>query len=210
MPKCNECIAYGIDDLSFSGCLIRNTMITMKDGKNGCYKYPSTIAKEVSKVKNTEPRSIHYKFLNEPVTSRYRCESFRGSGIRDIADVIKFEVLELNNVDILLYIKDTYFYHDPLKYDIDKFIKLLFCGRNIDLRQECDELVDDIIKTIKKMTKKDIKYCVWLSDLDDVVELYGKEDIYKIDTSNIILSDLGKDGTLYAYEELPEFEYMGV
>ena len=31
MHKCNECSAYGIDELGFSGCLIKNTILTLSN-----------------------------------------------------------------------------------------------------------------------------------------------------------------------------------
>jgi hypothetical protein len=52
-----------------------------------------------------------------------------------------------------------------------------------------------------------VRYALWLADKDAVEELYdGDElDVYPYETDNaIILSDLGYDGTLYGFEEMPE------
>ena len=57
---CKECKAYGIDDIGFHGCLIRNSMRDFKSGKVGCYKRESTILNAIKEVKQNEPRAKYY------------------------------------------------------------------------------------------------------------------------------------------------------
>ena len=59
---CKECKAYGIDNLGFSGCLIRNSMLDFPSGNVGCYKREQTILKAIEKVKENEPRAQYYKW----------------------------------------------------------------------------------------------------------------------------------------------------
>lgn len=50
-----------------------------------------------------------------------------------------------------------------------------------------------------------LKYCLWLASKSTVLDLYNasEQDIQKYETSPIILSDLGMDGMLFAYESMP-------
>lgn len=60
--ECKKCAAYGVDNLGFSGCLIRNSMLDFPSGKVGCYKRKTTILKRIEKVKRDEPRARDYKW----------------------------------------------------------------------------------------------------------------------------------------------------
>lgn len=60
--ECKKCDAYGIDNLGFMGCLIRNSMLDFPSGKVGCYKRKTTILKQIEKVKGDEPRAKYYKW----------------------------------------------------------------------------------------------------------------------------------------------------
>ena len=61
---CKECKAYGIDNLGFYGCLIRNEMKDFSNGKVGCYKREATILEMIEKVKQNEPRAKHYQWIS--------------------------------------------------------------------------------------------------------------------------------------------------
>ena len=67
---------------------------------------------------------------------------------------------------------------------------------------------NNILKEIKKITKKDIKYVLWLCDsIEDIKKEYEINEpfisfnIYE--KSDIVLSDLGVAGKLYGYENKP-------
>ncbi len=60
--ECKNCMAYGIDNLGFRGCLIKNSMLNLPSGKVGCYKRKATILRRIEDVKKDEPRAKHYKW----------------------------------------------------------------------------------------------------------------------------------------------------
>lgn len=60
-----------------------------------------------------------------------------------------------------------------------------------------------ILELLNKKTGKDLKYCLWLADLEAVLKLYKGVNVDTYETSSVVLSDLGYDGSLYAYEESP-------
>ena len=85
---------------------------------------------------------------------------------------------------------------------------------NHDLIDYVDRLIIQLITEISTITGKMIKYGVWLAELSAVTELYSDEDsdsdIMEYETSDIVLSDLGYDGKLFAYDVYPNFrEYTG-
>ena len=60
--ECKKCVAYGIDNLGFNGCLIRNSIHIFPSDKVGCYKRKTTILKRIEEVKRDEPRAKKYKW----------------------------------------------------------------------------------------------------------------------------------------------------
>lgn len=133
----------------------------------------------------------------------YRSEDSYGSGVRDVLDVMVYELYELGNTDILEYICDHYF-DEEMKRQCSMMILSIETG---------DVFEDDIIdiakaslETIKEKTNKDIRYCLWLAEKDVVDEMYAYDEsnIDAYYTSDVILSDLGRDGILFGYEKEPE------
>lgn len=60
---------------------------------------------------------------------------------------------------------------------------------------------------IEDNTGKKIRYALWLADKDAVEDMYegNERDIYAYNVDDaVVLSDLGYDGTLYGFEEMPE------
>lgn len=140
---------------------------------------------------------------------KFRNEQFRGSGIRDAFSVIKFELCELRNVGILTTLRDTIFKESN---SVTQYLNTLI--RNIDKEDGIDERdIRQILNFIQICTGKSIKYVLWLADMDIVMYgIYGIRggylneydtiDAYKVGT--IVLADLGDEGKLYGYEELPK------
>ena len=60
--KCEECKAWGIDNLGYHGCLIRNEIKDLPSGKFGCYKRETTISRMIEEVKQNESRADRYKW----------------------------------------------------------------------------------------------------------------------------------------------------
>jgi len=133
---------------------------------------------------------------------RYRSEDTYGEGHRDIVEVMEYETFELENTDIIDTLGSTYFSDDSLE-------SLTF--RSLVGNQFCSELTaldsttfcERVLELLNRKTGKDLKYCLWLADLEAVLELYEGVNVDAYETSGVVLSDLGYDGSLYAYEELP-------
>lgn len=137
---------------------------------------------------------------------RYRNESCYGDGFRDIVDVMRHEIFTLENTDILEYLldKNPEAFSDELIEDMKQAI-----GHTEEYggTDEMQELCTNIRDSLSRFYGKELRYCLWLADKDVVKELYDGNsaesvDAYKV--SDYILSDLGRDGTLYAYEDFPE------
>ena len=62
--------------------------------------------------------------------------------------------------------------------------------------------IDCLLDDLKKQFGKELVYCVWLTDYQNVEKYYGRPTTI-CKKSDIILSDLGKEGALYAYFEEP-------
>lgn len=138
----------------------------------------------------------------------YRTESFSGSGVRNLEDVVRFEIMELCNDDIIDYMQES--------YGILKSYQLEKDGRALDSEEfyfKCQENIDDVIDEIASYVKENLKiddvrdiYVVWLTTKENVIDMYEAEsewyiDEYIIPEECIILSDLGSYGALFAFKE---------
>lgn len=155
----------------------------------------------------------------EPVG--YRSDSIFGDGYRDAVDVMAHEIFELQNADILDTLADGILkdmdiaeHLKHLSYDISSPKSVYFA----DILEEEDEsvaeekeknFVREILDAVREKTGKNIKYVLWLSDsVDDVVAEYELNDaITEFDeystADSVVLSDIGKGGKLFGYEEMP-------
>ena len=127
------------------------------------------------------------------------------SSERKAIPLMLFEISELHNADILEYVRDNYDLPGILKRNITEYIE------NIDEIEEGDDVVEymlrEILSCIEDETGKTIKYALWLATKEAVEELYDGDEqfIYEYDvTDAVILSDLGFDGVLYGFENMPE------
>ena len=143
---------------------------------------------------------------------RYRTEDFSGSGIRDAASVMAYEVLILGNPDILTTLSSGI-----LKERGEISAKLANLAGELTRNGFIDDMSFDdaqaffqnVLKEIHSITGQEIRYALWLSDIDTVMDHYGPHlqneyDADAYETGNVILSDLGQDGALYGYTDLPE------
>lgn len=135
----------------------------------------------------------------------YRTESAYGSGVRDIVKVLTFEIFELGNTDILEYVYNNY------KLDSKGEAILLELFNNwedyaSDTEERQTEGVTQFVNALNRYFGVKLKYCLWLADLSAVKELYEgtDDDILAFGCSPYKLNDLGQDGKLFAYTELPE------
>lgn len=122
---------------------------------------------------------------------------------RKALPVMLFEITELHNADILEYVSENYLLPDELKTDVQEIID------NIDDVDEdgCEGVLEQVLNCIEDSTGKKIHYALWLADKDAVEDMYegDERDIYAYNVDDaVVLSDLGYDGTLYGFEEMPE------
>lgn len=147
-------------------------------------------------------------------TIRYRTESFSGGNYRDAAEVMAFETLELGNADILDYLLSTCLKDRPIAHEL-KALSDELGG------EEGEEFIDDmsfedmrnfyrrVLDDIRLVTGISVNYVLWLTDKESVQSVYGQ---YMADANDydsyligpVILSDLGSEGALYGYTELPQ------
>lgn len=190
--------------------------------KNGFQKAYADPADEYTGDWELEYDDVNYVITvkaKEPVG--YRSDSIFGDGYRDAVDVIAHEIFELWNVDILDtladgVLKDLNIAEDMMRLSNDmQFSKTAYFA---DIFEEKDKSIAEekekafvrrILDAVKEKTGKDIKYVLWLSDsVDDVIAEYELNDsITEFDeypTANgVVLSDIGRGGKLFGYEELP-------
>lgn len=119
----------------------------------------------------------------------YREESYSGSHIRNLYDVIEFEIEELGNEDILYFLKCN----EPELHDLP------------DPLTEDDD-IPSILKRIDKFVKTKLGStnvsAIWLTSYKYVKKWYEGEDesidMYSIPANFVILSDLNDEGILLA------------
>ena len=149
----------------------------------------------------------------------YRTEELFGEGYRDAASVMAHETFYLSNTDILDTLSQTLFQNTEYSKELKHMSDVINCEVDDEKTEQFldaafnDEKLgidyfNNILKEIKKITKKDIKYVLWLCDsIEDIKQEYEINepftsfDIYG--KSDIVLSDLGVAGKLYGYESKP-------
>ncbi len=161
--------------------------------------------------------------------SGYRCEEFYGEGYRDAASVMAYEVFVLNNTDVLDYLIKSKLIGEWMKelllvysthmkdgvlirtgFDTD-YEEMLYRYQNNE--EDRVDFFHDILDDISKRTGWEIKYCLWLCNSPkDCFNYYNRDSTKRItdfqfdkyETSGIVLTDLGREGKLYEYEEMPK------
>lgn len=137
-----------------------------------------------------------------------RIETAYNGQNRNIESVLMYEILYLHNNDIF----DTLVQNKRLSKHIRTTMKE--CSNQIkrtgllqNTKAQIHVLISKLIFELNQIYKSDIKYCLWLADEKDVVQLYARENqtetISYYNESNIVLSDLGQIGVLYAYNDDP-------
>ena len=135
--------------------------------------------------------------LNQKVG--FRTENFSGSNIRNLEDVVYYEIRELKNTDILDTMNELY------------GLDFSDC---IDFEEECvyDECYWDVFEQIFSHLEKQFNTtrnnlgAIWLTTYDNVEKTYCKQPIDKINMVYINhnfypISDLGSDGVLFVYKK---------
>lgn len=150
---------------------------------------------------------------NNNKKTMFRNDTCYGAGVVDLFDIIYYEVTELGNTDIIDYCLSHYNLSDSTKSKL-LAIEDAVDGYNLandDENPAYDEflLVKDgitsLLEEMSVMAGKCLKYGLWLADKDKVIELYDGNDsnISEYEVSDVILSELIDDGTLFGYEFPP-------
>lgn len=121
----------------------------------------------------------------------YRTEKYRGSRVRDIKSIIDFEINELENIDIIDTMQNLYT-DFPIKEESE-------------INNKSIEIICDFISK-KLNTSLDNIESIWLTSKENVMKYYidcnyNNDDIdeYNISHNFIPISDLDKEGVLFAY-----------
>ena len=135
--------------------------------------------------------------LNQKVG--FRTEDFSGSNVRNLKDVVYYEIRELKNTDILDTMNEL--------YGLD-------FSNCIDFEEECvyDECYWDVSEQIfshlekQFNTSRDNLRAIWLTTYDNVEKIYCRQPTDKINMVYIHhnfypISDLGSDGVLFVYKK---------
>ena len=144
---------------------------------------------------------------------RYRSEKVGvgGNGIRDILAVMTYEIYNMGNSDILTTLIPTIKPVNPeLSCEMQSMVNELEENFSFDDMGEDDvhEICQKIVECLNNIYHKNLKYCLWLADYNVVMNYYGHgrlslSDIDGYMESDIVLSKIEPDGSLYAYEENP-------
>ena len=136
-----------------------------------------------------------------------RIEDAFGSGHRDIADVLNYEIIVLENIDIF----ECLSVNEVLPIQLRE--RMISCMNDKltygCIQQSTEELkifIRQVIESLNESYGVNFSHCLWLCKKKCVRELYGKSAFDKIDyyeESDVILSDLGVCGKLYAYTYNP-------
>lgn len=151
----------------------------------------------------------------------WRNEEFSNK-VRTAKEVIMFEVFELGNVDIPDTVYQNYIVPNKKHLQSCGFseainrIELfaneenaLCLNKDQDLLdkepEQCEQFANDILSIVKAITGINVKYVLWLADKQAVKQFYGgnDENILEYETSHIILSNLGWQGYLFGYTDMP-------
>lgn len=138
---------------------------------------------------------------------KFRTESFRGSGVRDLRQIISFEVVELGNIGTLLRAKENeYVKNDDILSSLDKLIFITTFNSYLDM------FVSDLLEEISKTQNIKLNYGLWLADLDTVENIYLNDENATVDIYDIkdgFVLDRLRDGELYGFADVPKPVFSG-
>lgn len=137
----------------------------------------------------------------------YRTESVYGSNVRNLKDIIFFEVNDLSNVDIFEYCVNNYKLPKYIKFKLENNISLINDGYDLD-EDRLMRNINDLINCLNKLFNVNLRYGLWVCENKQTVIDYYDAKEYEVDSydvsDGIIISNLGEDGILYVFEFLPQ------
>lgn len=129
----------------------------------------------------------------------YRKDALKDPKYCDIIAVMHHEIFELERSDILTYILDNY----TEVINLSWFYRICSTFNNRAVltykaqRKFCTGLVD----LLNGYFHAHLKYCLWLVDKPAALE----QNTTRYKASSFVLTDLGPEGVLFAYEAIPRF-----
>ncbi len=146
----------------------------------------------------------------------YRTETFSGSGVRNLEEILRFEISSLGNLDVLDYLKENYGILSDFAIEEEELINLKSIAKDEnDLKQlimsEEQQMVmedphyyiDQVMGFVCEILGKTNITGIWLTTRKNVITVYNgcPDDIdeYTLPKKYVVLSDLGADGALFAY-----------
>ena len=128
----------------------------------------------------------------------YRTESYSGSRIRKLENVIYFE-LGMGNSDILTFIQQNIQDIDfPLDLDAEEASFLI-----LENRSYYEEKIQEVIQN---QLPGENYTALWLTSKDNAVHRYNDGSVegieeYVLPNEFVVISDLGEDGALFVWKE---------
>lgn len=146
----------------------------------------------------------------------YRSDKVYGNGGHTPAEILAYETINLGNVWILEDLRLEYndFLTHEVKSDIDWFLAAVDAGHVTVDDEDIDyspyvNMFEGLINSIERCKKVKIKHLLWLTEMDNLLELYYNEpcidyleDIDAYETGFELIHFEG-DGHLFAYNEMP-------
>ena len=135
----------------------------------------------------------------------FRTENYSGTGVRDLSDIISYEMTELRNRDIPEYVLAHYDLPKKLRRKLEDMLALNEEYPFVFDRDEFETTMEKVIQEIGRQKGLNLHYGLWLAEVGNVLLRYNGTvaDTFAYGTSPVVLSNLGPDGVLFAYEELP-------
>jgi len=127
----------------------------------------------------------------------FRTESYSGSGVRDIQDVIEYEMSELRNKDIPRYVLEHYDIDEALRLDLQAILRddpageYPFlgdgAGHGVGDRPDLQDLISRMVDAVSAVLGQNLedgrhvnamrlRYALWLAPLRAVCEHYVRSD----------------------------------
>lgn len=150
----------------------------------------------------------------------YRTENYSGSKVRNICDVIRYEI-SMGNTDIISYMQNKYSVLDEYNLEPEEIEALKenfqdeivyrqeYLSKYSDMCQENSAwITDDIVTYLTEqldVDSEDELTALWLTTIDNAINKYNdgnKVDIdeYLLNHKYLIISDLNIDGALFVFK----------
>lgn len=161
-------------------------------------------------ISNTLSKMMHDK-------KGYRTENYSGSGIRNLEEILKYEIGILGNTDVLAYLKKNHNILSDFELDKntikdlkevsedDKDLKKLIIEEEQEMViSNSTYFIEQILNFIEQIIGTRKVTGLWLTTIENVVNIYGANiyniDKYSLPKEYIVISDLSIDGALFVFK----------